>query len=96
MHLLASASRNHVLQNTELLIHLRTPSSLYEAMRRLSSNLASRSCGARVVPPSPIARLSTTLTLRSARLGRNCRLALRAAFSRLHLNDLARSCWRWW
>ena len=94
MHLLASASWDHILQHPELLIHLRASPPLYEAMRRLSGDLSASSSGTRVVPPSPIARLSCTLRLRRALLRRHCRLALRTAFPRLHLDDLARSCRR--
>lgn len=100
MHLLISASRNHVFQRAELLVHLRSASPLNQAVRSLSCNLTPCCAGgarlfslaSRCAGWAGQLRLACILALLWGRV--HWHVILRLGLG-LHLNDLARPR-GWW
>ena len=95
MHVLISASGDHLLENAKLLVHLGPSPSLDQAMSGLTSDLASGGIGG----GRRLARSSTGVSNR--RRGRPVRFGGDIVHPRgllgrwLHLDDLARPR-RWW
>lgn len=94
MHLLAFASRYHVFQHSELLVHLGSPPPFDQAVRCLSRNLAS-GCGCTRIILLPFASyLGRPSSVSTSLLGCTTRLCLQlVALLRLHLDDLPRPGW---